>query len=203
MLKKKIVFIFVFLIIIIISGYLLIKKPRKEVSITEQNFEEKGEYEKYLIEGLNYRTAGFQGDVSAFYKAIESYKKAVEISEGKAWVPYLNLGNTYRLVKDFENAEEAYNQALEIAPGEWLIYAAKIEMMRFDQEKSNEEIKTLYREALEVVFENKNLIISYAAFLRDIKDYLEAKKYYEILAEKDPDNQLYKNEIKELNEKIK
>ena len=79
-------------------------------------------YQYYLDEGQKYRTAGFQGDTSAFYKAIDVYKKAAEVSDNKVWVPYLNLGTTYQAVKDFKSAEEAYNKAIEIGPGEGMLF---------------------------------------------------------------------------------
>lgn len=208
--NKKLITIII-LILLITSGYFVVKKysllkpPEQPAATPTPSPDPKeAEYQKYLAEATGYRTAGFQGDKTAFYKAIDSYKKAVEISEGKVWVPYLNLGNTYRLVQDYKNAEDAYNKALEITEGESMIYLAKIEMYRYEMKKSNKDVNALYVEALKkVAIENINLVISYAAFLRDTGKYSEALGYYKILSERYPDNQSYKDEIAELEKKIK
>lgn len=210
-LNKKSISIIV-LILAVIGGYFLIKKysvqapvpistpnPSPSVSLDPKE----AEYQKYLAEAMNFRTLGFQGDKSAFLKAIESYKKAAEVSADKVWIPYLNLGNTYRLVQDYKNAEDAYDKALEISPGESIVYLAKIDMYKFELKKTNKEINALYDEALKVAVDNTNLVISYAAFLRDSGKYSEALKYYKILSEKFSDNQAYKDEIADLEKKIK
>lgn len=200
----------IILILVIAGGYFAVKKyqtpkpPEQSSGTPTLSLDPKqAEYQKYLAEGMNYRTAGFHGDKTAFYKAIDSYKKAVEVSEGKVWVPYLNLGSTYILVQDYKNAEESYNKALEIAPGEPTVYLQKIDLYRNYMKKSNKDVNALYDEALKVVVENTNLVISYAAFLRDAGKYSEALGYYKILAEKYPANQAYKDEIAELEKKNK
>jgi len=207
--NKKLIAIIVLIILIIVGGYFVVKKystskpPEQPMATPASSLDPKeAEYQKYLMEGINYRTAGMKGDKSAFYKAIDSYKKAVEVSEGKVWVPYLNLGNTYVLVQDYKNAEEAYNKALAIAPGESTVYLQKIDLYRNYMKKSNKDVNALYDEALKVAVDNTNLVISYAAFLRDAGKYSEALKYYKILAEKFPAEQRFKDEIAELEKKL-
>ena len=139
-LNKKFIIIII-LILAVGGGYFAFKKylptvpsPSPEPSATASpasSLDPKvEEYQKYLMEGMNYRLAGMQGDKDAFYKAIESYKKAADLGEGKVWIPYLNLGNTYTLVQDYKKAEDSYNTALEIAPGESTIYLQKIDLYR-------------------------------------------------------------------------
>lgn len=207
--NKKLTAIII-LILLIAGGYFVVKKysPSKPpeqpaATPTPSPDPKEAEYQKYLAEAMSYRTAGFQGDKTAFYKAIDSYKKAVEISEGKVWVPYLNLGNTYVLIQDYKNAEESYNEALKISPGESMVYLQKIDLYRNYMKKSDKDVNALYDEALKVVVDNANLVISYAAFLRDTGKYSDALGYYKILSEKYPDNQSYKDEIAELEKKIK
>lgn len=209
--NKKLIII-VILILIFIGGYFIVKKypisrPMEQPAATSTPAvsldPKEAEYQKYLLEAMNYRTAGSQGDKTAFYKAIDSYKKAVELSEGKVWIPYLNLGNTYREVQDYKNAEDAYNKALEITAGEGMIYLAKIQMYKFELKKTDNEINAVYDEALKKVVDNANLAVSYAAFLRDIGKNSEVLGYYKILAEKYPAEQRFKDEIAELEKKIK
>ncbi len=197
--KKFIIKITVLILILIGSGYAVNKYLASKNQVMPDSII-KLSYEEYLDEAMKYRTEGFAGDVDAFYKAIDSYKKALEVSKEKSLV-YLNLGNTYRLVKDYNSAEKAYNKALEILPSEDSAYLAKIEMYRYELKKSNSEIEEIYNKALKEVTDNANVMVSYAAFLRDIGNGQEALKYYKILEEKYPDSQAYKDEIEELKAK--
>lgn len=159
-------------------------------------------YQGYLQEGQKYRTLAFQGDASAFYKAIDVYKKAAEISDNKVWVPYMNLGTTYQAMKDYNSAEEAYNKAISISP-EGMFYIKKADLYRYDMKKSDTEIIAVYEEALKKVGVADDVMISYASYLSDTGKYQDALKYYKILASKYPSNQSYKDEIASLKAKIK
>lgn len=158
-------------------------------------------YAAYLEEGLKYKSEGDSGNRDSYYKAIESYQKATDISEGRVWVPYFNLGNVYRLVDDFENADKAYNKALEISSQDTL-YMAKIEMYQYDMKKSEDEICAVYKEALSKNAENLDIVTKYAAYLRDIGRNEESLIYWKIALEKFPTDQRYKNEVANLEAKL-
>ena len=164
--------------------------------------EQEAKYFEYINEGLKYKSEGDAGNKDSYYKSIESYQKASDIAEGKVWIPYLNLGNVYRLVSDYENAEKSYDKALEIAP-EGTIYKAKIDMYRYELKKSEDEMIVIYEDAIEKVVDNVDLMKNYAAYLRDIERYSDSLKYWKMISEKFPDNQMYKDEIKELEDKLK
>lgn len=196
-------------LVLAIGAAIVLKNPQggntPAVSPTPDTRTKEEIYQSYLKEGQDYGAKGFQGDSSAFYKAIDAYKKAVEVSESKVWVPFYNLGNTYRLVKDYKSAEDAYNKALEISSGEWLVYLKKIEMYRYETGKPEADIVAVYNEAVNKTGGDNyiNAIISYAAYLRVIGKDQEALKYYEVLSERYPDNEAYKDEIANLKAKIK
>ena len=164
--------------------------------------EQEAKYFEYISEGLKYKSEGDAGNKDSYYKSIEAYQKASDVAEGKVWIPYLNLGNVYRLVEDFENAEKSYDKALEIAP-EGTVYKAKIDMYRYELKKSEDEMIVIYEDAIEKVVDNVDLMKNYAAYLRDIERYSDSLKYWKMISEKFPDNQMYKDEIKELEDKLK
>lgn len=202
--KKLLVFIAAFLVLA--GGGYTAKKyliDKKSPFPSPTGKADKALYSEYLKEAMKYRTEGFGGDANAFNKALDAYKKAIEVSEEKEWLAYYNLGNTYRLVKDYNFAGESYAKALENAPAESTIYLAKIEMYRYELNKPYEEINTIYEEALKKVTDSVNIMISYATFLKEEGKYSEALKYYKTLSEKYPDNQGYKDEISELESKVK
>ena len=127
------------------------------------------------------------------------FKAAAEISETKYWIPYLNLGNTYRDMGKFLEAEETINKALEISnKSEITVYQSKIDLWKVNSTKTHDEIKGLYEEAINNVLSNVNLIKNYAGYLRGIGDKKEAIKQFQILSDKFPENNAYKEEIKTL-----
>jgi len=159
-------------------------------------------YNNYLTQGIKYKGEGDAGHKESYSKAIDEFKKAVEISEEKVWIPFLNLGYVYQAMGDNKSAEETYNKALEISNGDVIVYLAKIDLYRYSFKKTNDEIKNIYKEALAKAYENSNLVLSYAVFLRDSGEYSEALKYYEALLKSYPDNDNIKEQIKMLKSKI-
>lgn len=209
MLNRKNIIIAIVIILAIIGLFYFLKwqEPDEFAPINNQNPatttpNQETLYNSYLQQALKYKGEGDAGDKEAYVKAVLEFKKAVAISEGKVWIPFLNLGNTYRAMNDNKLAEEAYNKALEISNGDVSIYLAQIDFYRYGLKKVNAEIKNLYKEALIKTYENSNLVMSYAAFLRDIGDYNESLKYYEALQKSYPDNENIKIQIKTLKEKI-
>ncbi|PIR26416.1 MAG: hypothetical protein COV41_01495 [Candidatus Brennerbacteria bacterium CG11_big_fil_rev_8_21_14_0_20_43_10] len=151
-------------------------------------------YDLYIEAGIYWKVLGdllvptFQKEkAEIFYqKAIKIYQKAIEISQGKAWIPYLNLGNVSRAIKDYSRAETAYRKALELSPGEGMLWSTLAEFYRYDLKKSPEEVKNVYKEGLKVVVINANLLQEYANYLRDIGQLKEALEIFQQLYEEYP-----------------
>ena len=163
---------------------------------------QEAEYFEFINEGLKFKSEGDAGDKDSYYKSIEAYQKASDVAGGKVWIPYLNLGNVYRLVSDFDNDEKSYDKGIEIAP-EGIIYKAKIDMYRYELKKSEEEVIVLYDEAIEKVVDNTDLVKNYAVYLCNIERYADSLEYWKIISEKFPDEQMYRNEIAELEALLK
>jgi tetratricopeptide (TPR) repeat protein len=158
-------------------------------------------YLGYLQAGQKYKSEGDAGNKDSYYKAIEEYKKASDVAEQKVWIPFLNLGNVYRFVGDYDNAEKSYNKAIEIAPDN-SIFSAKIDMYRYELKKPVDEVNSLYEEALSKTGDNFDIMTGYAAYLRDNGNNEESLKYWKIVSGKYPDDQRYKDEIAGLEAKI-
>jgi len=180
-----------------------------EDKITEETEQKKSEsmaetYSKYLQEGLDYKSQGDMGDVSAYDKSIIAFKKAAEVSEDKVWIPYLNLGNMYKITNDYAQAEANYNKALEISGGDDTIYLAKIDLYQVYAKRSDKEIMDLYQEAFKkVAVGNANLMINYASWLEERGYNEEAIKAYESLSKGMPDNKIYQDKIALLKSRLK
>ncbi len=157
------------------------------------------QYNQKLDDGVVLFREGDNGDREAFQKAIVNYKEAAVLSKYRNWLPYFHLGNAYRRMKQYDKADQAFSNALKITGNtELAIYLSRIEMYRYEQQKSNEEIKQVYAEALQFSNDINNVEVSYAGFLKDIGDKEEAITYYKKLLEKYPGNQIYQQEIEML-----
>lgn len=161
--------------------------------------EEQAAYDAKINEGMAAAMEGDNGNKDAYNRAIAAYKEAATISHYSNWIAYYNLGDMYRRIGDFDRAESAYNNALTISGGRQLnAYLAKAEMYRYQLNKSPEEIKAIYEEALAKSDDLNNVQVAYAAYLKAIGDTAGALKYYQALLKTYPTNEIYKAEVKEL-----
>jgi len=159
-------------------------------------------YSLYLTEALRYKAEGDAGNQNSYLKAIDFFERADRVSEYKFWIPLLNTGNIYKAMGNYEKAESYYDRALEITNNsEYNIYLAKIDLYLYHLEKSEFEMKSLYEEAIKNLAENAPIYTKYASYLKEIGDYVNALKYYQILSDKYPENQGYKDRINELENK--
>ncbi len=206
--KKKLLIFVVLLILILIGSFVFIEfkkhkaNPGQNAPVatsTEMSAQTEAEYGKYLQQGMDAEgVAERTNNKDSYNLAIDMFKKAIDISGGKVWVPYLDLGNVYVAKGDYQNAENAFNKAIDISGGDPIVYTAKIQLYRYDLKKSNDEIKSLYQEAINKTFGNVNIILSYASFLNDIGDYKGALDNYKLVLKKYPDDQAVKNEVNRL-----
>ncbi|QQS60683.1 tetratricopeptide repeat protein [Candidatus Falkowbacteria bacterium] len=176
------------------------KNPDEEIKFTD---EEVKQYEQYLKDASPLILAGDNGNKESYLKAIELYEKAAAIGNNNVWIPFLNIGNIYKKMGEYDKAEEAYNKALEISKyGSETVYLQKIDLYQYYLKKSNEDVIKIYEEALSTLVENGNIVVRYSGFLRDIGENEKALEYYKILLDRFPENELYKEEIAKLEAKI-
>ena len=164
---------------------------------------EEKDYQAYLGEGLHWKSLGDQTGNSEYYLKAEKIYREMTKKFPNYWVPWWNLGNLERILKKFEEAEKSFKKAIEIAPGEGMLYLGLIELYQYDLKKSEEEILAIYQEALKRVVENIDVIISYASYLYQIDKKEEALKYYQTAFEKYPEATQIKEEIEKIKGELK
>jgi len=212
----KRIIILILIIIAVIGGFFLLnKKPITKnnglpfiaanpgISGDEFKFteEQTKQYNDVLTQALKYKSEGDQGNTASYQKALELYAQAAQIGQGRVWVPYLDLGNVYRAVKNFSLAEAAYNEGLKIT-SEALIYQAKIELYQYDLKKSPAEVIALYEDAIDKTVENVNLFIGYGYYLEQNGYFKEALTVFEQLVSKYPDKKDFQQEVADLKKKV-
>jgi len=164
---------------------------------------DKMDYEAYLEAGLAWKSLGDQTQNKIFYqKSKEIYQKQTEVFPN-FWVPWWNLANLEKNLGEYSEAKNSFKKAIEISPGEGMIYLGLIELYRYNFNKSESEIIAVYEEALKRVFENINVIVSYASYLYEIDKKEEALKYYQMVFEKYPETSHIKEEIEKIKKEIR
>ena len=163
---------------------------------------EEKDYQTYLEEGLHWKSLGDQTGNSEYYLKAEKIYREMTEKFPDYWVPWWNLANLQRQLKEFEEAEKSFKKAIEIAPGEGNLYLGLIELYQYDLKKSEEEILAIYQEALKRVVENIDVIISYASYLYQIDKKEEALKYYQTAFEKYPEATQIKEEIERIKKEL-
>lgn len=110
-----------------------------------------------------------------------------------------NIGIAYSYINDFPNSEKAFLDAFRIAPTQPEYWLELSELYTFKM-KDTEKTRLFYIEALQKSQDNIEVVRSYAAFLTEItRDYNEAIKYWQIMADRDTQNKMaYLQKIQEL-----
>lgn len=123
---------------------------------------------------------GRQGD---FNKAIEEFKKAIELNPNYADA-YHNLANTYQGIGQTDLAIENYKKAIEINPNLWQSWqnlaAIYFEQQKFELAKENME------KAIKANPENANLYLNLGIIYLKLENEQEAQKYFQKAIELNP-----------------
>lgn len=197
--KKKVIITIIVLVLLAGGGYVAWQNPNIRSWVharLPKAPDTNALYEQSLLDALKYKSEGDAGDQNGYKKAIREYKKAARYSN--SWLPYLNAGNVYRLMKEYTDAENSYKQGLSRQPGEISLYLAFVELYRYDLNKNEAEVIKLYEQGLTQIPRNPNLRSNFASYLRDIGRKGDAIKEFQILVEQFPEYPLYAEELKRL-----
>lgn len=100
---------------------------------------------------------------------------------------YRNLAIAYTYLDKFKDAEVAFQQAFKLAPQQPEYWLELGELYTFKL-KDNQKARTFYLEAISRTNTNINVAQGFANFLENVeKDYVEAVKYWQIVADGAPD----------------
>jgi tetratricopeptide (TPR) repeat protein len=131
-----------------------------------------------------------------YQRALDTYLLAIKKAE-KSSVVYTSAGNIYRILKNPSKAEEMYRMALEMTPGEAELYIRLAELYRYDMNKSVDDVLKIYEEGMKKIVAPAPLLISKAAYLRDVGKKDEAMEIFEYLYA-ETGNEIYHDEIEDI-----
>lgn len=134
------------------------------------------------------------GDLAS---AKEFYLKAVKITRHDPAV-WASLFSVYRNMYDYKAARSAVQKSLEINGADWNLWRGYIEIEQFHLGADNNQLDSLYRQALLATNNSINIITVYAKFLEERGDLEGALKHWKMALEKDPQNELFQKEITRL-----
>lgn len=152
-------------------------------------------YEQYLQQGINLETKG------EFLKAVDSYKKASELSPTE-YVPYSNAGSVYYNLKKYTEAEDHFLKALELSPSSVSVYTKLYEVYFYGMKRNKEQMTAFFQDALKNTNNDINIVRMYAIYLEEIAQYESALAIWQSLLKFEPDNASYKAKVEALQKKI-
>ncbi len=179
------------------EAYALIQKRETQLK------KDKNNYDYMMSIAFNWKGIGEVTKNNEYLKrSIAMYDQVIKRWGNKAYLPFLNRANVYIELKDYIRAEQDLKIALEIDRGEQNLYIALANLYKDYMKKSNDEVKAVYTNAMQIIVGGGNLVNNYASFLNEIGDYKEALKYYKMLKQAYPNNLGFDEAIKELEEKL-
>lgn len=121
-----------------------------------------------------------------FEKAVEEFKKAIELKPGYADA-YHNLGNTYQQMGEIDNATENFEKAIEFNPNLWQSYQ-NLAAIYFEEAKFDQAVRNMQK-AIDVNPQNANLHVNLGIIYLKLENLQGAKEAFQKALEIDPQNQ--------------
>ena len=156
--------------------------------------------------GLVWKTFGEArgGDRQMFERSRDAFERGVALFGERNTVILMNAGTMQRLLGNYQRAEELYQQAIRVNPGQSEQYLALVDLYRYtmQKERGDQRIIDTYREALSKVLTNADIVQSLAFYLRDMHRYKDALPYLQVLSKNFPEDGHLELEIKAAEEAI-
>ena len=146
---------------------------REKITKLINNLKENNDlFSDWLSIGVNYKIAG---DYESARDAWE-YVSAIRPSSS---VSFSNLGDLYHYyLKDFPKAEKNFLQAIENDKQKTDVYIPLHELYKYSYKQNTTLVTDVLFEGLKEEPRNINLLITLAAYFKEIEDIVNAKKYY-------------------------
>jgi len=225
MTKKKIIILLIILAVIG-EGIYLAKDYFWSAKDNLPAGEESWDYEKYLtigysqeqidkliaeVERLNSELEKFPNNYETFlkigniYMMLEEYEKAEIVflqaveAEPNYAPAYANLGELYGSFGEEKlKAVEYYKKAIELTPWRSQYYRSLADLYRSDFPEKENEIEPLMLNGAEKYPENKDFYTYLASYFRQKNNLGKAIYYLEAALKIEPDNEILKQELAEL-----
>ena len=101
-----------------------------------------------------------------YLRALEAYKKGIEITGGKNTLFITNAGTIAKFLGEYDLAEKYYRDAISASPGEAPYYVWLAELYEYKMGKTKEEIVAVYDEGLKRVISRDFLQKRKESYLR-------------------------------------
>lgn len=158
----------------------------------------------YFDLGLYWKSIAELGGGEPFFEeSLNIYEKGIEKFGQKNILFYLNGGKLAEKLEDYSKAEKYYKKAIEISSADESGYLYLVDLYSYKMNKLKEDVLKVFEEGQKKMMNSVPLIAGRASYLRRIGDYKMALEDYKTLSQNFPNNQVYKEIIQELNQKMK
>lgn len=131
---------------------------------------------------FNWKSLGdATGKLYFYQKALNDYALVTKHEELKSGLFFLNAGNIYRSLKQYQKADDQYAQAVQLDTGNNVNTLARIALWQVWPEKSSDDVLDLFDSSLKSVLDTANIMLAKAEYLEKIGRYEEAIRIYQAL----------------------
>ncbi len=157
-------------------------------------------FEYYNAAGFNWKSLGDDTRKEYFYRrALAVDAQAFKYEKAKSALFYLNSGNIYRTLGEFENADRQYLQAIALNTGDDVMHRARIDLYVAWGKKTPEEVLAVFDNATQQLLFAVNVNLEKAAYLTKLGRYSDALRIYEGVKVGYPNQPGINEKIAELN----
>ena len=162
------------------------------------------EFQEYIDTGFDLKALGDATKDESYYSiGAGVYEKASAVYGDKSPSLWLNWGSFLALAKSHEMAEAKYKKGIELFPKDEDLYLGLAHFYEVIK-KPDAQVVKVYEQVLDMQGTDKGkILINYAAYLKRAGNYESALHYYTQLSKAYPDEEFFKNEIRDLQSKLK
>jgi tetratricopeptide (TPR) repeat protein len=127
-------------------------------------------FEYYVSLGLAWKALGDATKEPKYYEeALDVYNEIVEKSDRTNSLYLHNAGMILKKMNRFDDAEKYFQEALEINPGDAMLYIALVELYEYNMKKPKEDIIAVYDQGIENIIFPEILEQRKSQYLKRVK----------------------------------
>ncbi len=148
---------------------------------------------------FNWKSLGDATQNEYFYRrGLRILKKADKYEKARSALFYVNAGNVFKILKEYENAEVEYKKATVLNAGDESMWLAYLDLYEHWSTKSPSDVIALYDKALSILVTKANVVVGKASYLASIGEYKDALALYQALYTAFPDQSALATKIQEI-----